>query len=218
MTMRPSDRARERGVTELLHFTTSNGLIGILHKGTVLSRGLLEIDDYLENIKILNSPDRSRDIAWVNWVNLSVSQVNSAFLGHSKGWHVDDDIWWACLSFDVSLLDHDDVYFCTGNNAYTATTRGQGVDGFEALFAPRVVWGMYNTPKYRPTDHPPHLPTDEQAEVLYPGGIDLSYLRAVYVPEPDHLDEVAGIVEVTGTPDRIDLTGLAVTVAPEIFQ
>lgn len=218
MSQQPSDRARERGVTELLHFTTINGLIGILASGMVLSRGSLETSDYLENIKMLNSPDRSRDAGWINWVNLSISEVNSAFLGSSKGWHVDDDIWWACLSFDVSILDHDDVYFCTGNNAYSATTRGQGVEGFEALFAPRMTWGMYNTTMYRPADHPSHLPTDRQAEVLYPHGIDLSHLRAVYVPEPEHHDHAVGIVAATETPDRIDLDGLPVTVAPEIFR
>lgn len=213
MTGAPSDRARERRITELMHFTTSKGLIGILAAGKVLSRQRLNADDYLENIKVLNSPDRSRDADWLDWVNLSISRVNSRFLGASKSWHADDGIWWACLSFDVAILDHEGVYFCTGNNAYPRTVRGQGGDGFDALFAPTVKWGRYNSVHTRSSAHLAHLPTDPQAEVLYPGELALSYLRAIYVPEPELTDTLAGILAGVGWADAIHFEA-----RPEVFE
>ncbi|MFG6402503.1 DarT ssDNA thymidine ADP-ribosyltransferase family protein [Microbacterium sp. P04] len=214
----PSERARERGVTELLHFTTSRGLIGILAQGKIHSRKGLNEEQYLENIKLLNSPDRSRDADWWDWVNLSVSQVNSTFLGHSHRWHADDDIWWACLSFDVEILDHPGVYFCTGNNAYPATKREQGVAGLEGLFAPVVYWGKWSTRMDRPTGLASSLPTDPQAEVLYPKALSLEYARAIYVPEPELTDDVAGMIGVVKRYSAIDLSGLPISARPDVFQ
>ncbi|MDR7188145.1 hypothetical protein J2Y46_000961 [Microbacterium sp. BE35] len=214
----PAVRARERGVTELLHFTTSRGLIGILAQGKVYSRDGLNADQYLENVKVLNSPDRSRDAAWTNWVNLSISRVNASFLGISKRWHVDDGVWWACVAFDVEILDHPDVYFCTGNNVYPATKRAQGVEGFEALFADTLVWGKYGSVKHRPSSLPTNLTTDAQAEVLYPVAVDLSYARAVYVPEPELTDAVAGIVAAIADSSPVDLSTIPVACRPEVFQ
>ncbi|MBD8206731.1 DUF4433 domain-containing protein [Microbacterium sp. CFBP 8790] len=216
--MTPSERARERGVTELLHFTTSRGLIGMFAQGLVYSRDQLSEEQYLENVMILNSPDRSRDAAWTDWVNLSVSQVNSTFLGHSHRWHADDDVWWACLSFAIDILDHPGVWFCTGNNAYPATERAQGVGGFEALFAPTVYWGNWRTPKDRAPGMSDHLPTDPQAEVLYPKALSLEFLQAIYVPEDELTDDVAGIIGIVDPHSPADLAAVPYSARPEVFQ
>lgn len=214
----PAERARARGITELLHFTTSRGLIGILAQGKVYSRDQLNEDQYLENVKILNSPNRFRDAAWTDWVNLSVSRVNSSFLDTSQGWHADDGVWWACVSFDVEILDHEDVWFCTGNNVYPATVRAQGASGLEALFADRVAWGLYGSVHHRPANKPSHLTTDPQAEVLYPKAVSLEYARAIYVPEDALSDDVAGIVGAVGPSSPVDLSTLPVMVQRDVFQ
>jgi hypothetical protein len=184
----------------------------------VYSRDRLNEDDYLENVKILNSPSRARDAEWTDWVNLSVSRVNKTFLGYSKGWHSEDGVWWACLSFDIAILDDADVWFCTGNNAHTATARAQGVSGFEAMFAPSVEWGMRGSVHTRTASTPESWTTDPQAEVLYPRAITLDHLRAVYVPEPELGDAVAGVVGAVGPSSPFDLSNLAVEVRPDIFQ
>ncbi|MCC8959936.1 DUF4433 domain-containing protein, partial [Bradyrhizobium sp. Pear77] len=38
------------------------------------------------------------------------------------------------------------------------------------------------------------LPTCEQAEVLYPAGVDMKYLRRVYVRENEHQDSVNALL------------------------
>ncbi|HEU0127959.1 MAG TPA: hypothetical protein VFQ48_05060 [Pseudonocardiaceae bacterium] len=42
-----------RGITEVLHFTTHRGLLGIFAKEAVLSRERLEADKYIEHIYLL---------------------------------------------------------------------------------------------------------------------------------------------------------------------
>lgn len=214
----PSERAHERGITELLHFTTSRGLIGILAAGKVYSRDDLNSDQYLENVKVLNSPDRERDADWTAWVNLSVSRVNTRFMGSSKSWHAEDSIWWACLSFDVEILDHPDVWFCTGNNAYPVTQRAQDLEGFDALFAEAVPWGMHGSIARRKAHTPTHHTTDPQAEVLYPRALDLAFLRGIYVPDPELTDAAAGIVAAIDGSSPIELSAIPVSVRPDIFQ
>jgi hypothetical protein len=101
------------------------------------------------------------------------------------------------------ILAHPDVYFVTTNNTYTETVvRGSGREGLEALFADTVLWGHYYTRVRRWPGKPAHLTTHEQAEVLYPGEVPLEYLRAVYVAQEEHIDEVKMWVEVlSATPE-----------------
>lgn len=211
----PAERARERGVTELLHFTSHPGLIGILASGKVQSRDNLRADEYLEEIMLLNSPSRARDAAWTGYVKLSVSRVNSRFMGSSRGWHAHEGVWWACLSFDVGILDHEGVWFSTTNNAYEVTERATGIEGFEAMFGPKVAWGTYGSVCRRTPSTPDHFTTDPQAEVLYPGAVDLSHLRAIYVPEEERTDDVAAYLAGLYAPDS--LQAVPCLYRPDVF-
>ncbi|WP_449467813.1 DarT ssDNA thymidine ADP-ribosyltransferase family protein [Stenotrophomonas humi] len=191
--MNVSDIARERGISEILHFTTNNGLVGVLAKGFLLSRRRLPEDDYLQYIMKCNSAirpensayfDKSKD--WLDYVNLSISEVNRRFFRVSNGWHEASDVWWAIMSFDVEILDHDGVYFATTNNGYDLCRRNLGCAGFDLLFAQKIArklgWDAFRAAREE------WLPTCEQAEVLYPSGLSTDFLRKVYVGTEEQAD------------------------------
>lgn len=203
----------DRGITEVLHFTTNHGLIGILAAGALLSRDELNAEDLLESVKLLNCSTR-KDPEWTGHVNLSISAVNKDFLGYSQNWHPPrDGVWWAVLSFSPRILTDPGVVFTTTNNTYHATVqRGEGLDGLTALYGPAIPWGYYGYVARRGSSTPAHLPTHLQAEVLYPGRVGLADLQAIYVPEGDHIDDVRGMMtSIPGAPN------VPVDVRPEVF-
>lgn len=63
------DAAKERGINEVVHFTTTNGVVGVLASGAVKSRDRLKEDEYLENVYKPNAPFR-KDVKWLDYVNL----------------------------------------------------------------------------------------------------------------------------------------------------
>jgi hypothetical protein len=208
------DIIQERGISEVLHFTTNNGIVGIFAAGALLSRDDLNEEDHLGNVRLLNCAIR-RDSEWTRYVNLSISAVNSDLLGiSSNNWHqTREGLWWAVLSFSPDVLLDDGVVFTTTNNVYHSTVRRDtGPAGLEALFAQDVPWGYYGSVKRRSSSTPANQPTDLQAEVLYPGGLDLSRLQAIYVPHEDHIDDIEGFIAAIPNAPSVP-----VQVKPEVF-
>lgn len=180
-----ADAIRKRGVQEVLHFTTHRGLAGIVAAGKVLSRKRLPQEDYLEYVFRYNCLDRSRDKLWWDYVNLSITRVNDYLLRISAGkWHAHEDGWWCILSFSTEILLHKGVYFTTTNNAYDSVQRGCGLEGFEAMFAKKIQQ-FSNKFITRTAGMLPSQPTCPQAEVLYPGQIDIKYACAMYLPNEE---------------------------------
>ena len=203
-----------RGITEILHFTTNKGLIGILATRAVRCRDLLESDQYLEHIYTRNCADRFKDADWTGYVNLSISRVNGPMFDSSERWHATEELWWAVLAFDASILADPDVVFTTTNNTYQAVVkRGGGVDGLAALFAKEVPWGYYGSVRRRPSGMPDAWTTDAQAEVLYPAKIQIDRLMAIYVREAEHSDAVNGLLGAFPGAPRVPVTH-----KPEVFQ
>lgn len=200
------------GITEILHFTTNKGLIGILSSGHILSHTRLVEAGELEPIRLLNCPDRFKDASWIGYVNLSITDVNRWMLDRSKGWHEHDGIWWAVLAFDTSILDHPGVWFTTTNNTYPVVRRGQGVDGLADLFTEPMPWGKFGSTKTRDS-RATNQPTCNQAEVLYPDSLSLDALTGIYVAEPDHIDYIAGMVA-----NFANAPVVPVTHKPAVFQ
>lgn len=169
--------ARERGIEEVLHYTSDRGVHGTVIKGALLSRERVEADREVayvfRGIWDVKEPD------WADHISLSLSRVNLDLFTRARKNH--PDRWWAVMSFDVAILDHPGVYFATTNNSYPVCLRGEGIDGFEALFGEAVPWGRLGSVEYRRDHHDPAWPTHRAAEVLYPGEIPVEYLRAVYV-------------------------------------
>ena len=196
MTKTVASIIAERGIREVVHFTTNRGFVGCLAKGEVLPRNRLREDDYLEHILTLNSPfrteespsfDRSRN--WIDYVNLSISEISTnLFRCSTLKWHAGKDFFWVIMGFEPEVMAHDDVHFSTTNNIYPEVRRSSGPVGLEALFASVVprkpAWLAHRRTRAE------HLPTCEQAEVLYPKGLPMEFLRTVYVREGDQADSI----------------------------
>ena len=200
--------AAERGITEVLHFTTVSGATGVLASQAVKSRARLPSDSYLEHVYQPNSAIR-KDRAWLDYVNLSISRINDWMFDSSTRWHALDDNPWVVLALDPALLGDPGVVFVTTNNTYPACRRQEGLPGFEALFAAEVK-GRYGTLHTR-ADKQLDWPTDRQAEVLYPGEVPCSYLRRIDVQQPDVIDTICGTLGVLGM-------SIPVRHAPEVFE
>jgi hypothetical protein len=175
-------RARERGVTEILHYTSERGVMGSVMKGALLSREQVENDP--DVAFVFEGIWGRKDHEWLDHISLSISRVNLDLFERSRR-HF-PDYWWAIMSFGVEILDHDGVWFTTTNNVYPCCKRGQGADGFEALFGPSIEWGRYGSRRMRSATCPDAWPTDRAAEVLYPTRIPLELLQRVYVPGKQH--------------------------------
>lgn len=185
------------GVEEVVHFTTNRGLVGILAENAILSRRQLPENKYLENVAYNNSKFRPEESAmfdksedWLDYINLSISEINSHFFDISRSWHRNNDVWWVILAFAPDILKIDGVYFGTTNNKYDLCDRARGEAGFRAMFndpIPRLR-GWFAKRMGRA----PHLATCQQAEVLYPVRLGLESLRRIYVSEPDQYDVVRG--------------------------
>jgi len=181
-----------RGISEILHFTTNKGLLGILDGKALKPRSRLDKDERLEYIFQPNAANRTRDVAWLDHVNLSISRPNTEFFSISSGaWHRYKDLWWCVLSFDPQILTHPGVWFTTSNNIWGGCARAKGCEGLDAMFAD-VVYGRYSAAIRRPASLPANCPTSEQAEVLYPGDLSTDFLRKIYIAEQEVEDEVLG--------------------------
>ena len=177
------EAAKERGITTIVHFTRlRSGFVGILDRSAIKARHYLGRDSRLRHVYRENAPDRSRDLRWHRYVNLSVSAINVRMLRYSKRWHPGED--WVILQFKPRILGHPGVVFGTTNNAYSVTHRATGLAGFEQMFSGVVPWGRKGSVRVR-SDHEPHETTDPQAEVLYPFELSLKHLGAVTVADDD---------------------------------
>lgn len=170
---------KDRGINELVHFTTSTGLLGILSTQSLLPRSHLAAEQALEYILKHNAPFRS-DPSWLRYINLSITKINQVFFDHSGRLHRDSGVFWVVLAIDPKVMCHDGVYFATTNNIYPACRRGEDSQALERLFAQRVS-GRYSVPIIRPAEHPDNWTTCPQAEVLYPGRLSAQFIRNIYV-------------------------------------
>lgn len=203
-----------RSITDVLHFTTHRGLLGILATGLLKCRDELSEDEYLEHIYTPNCSDRLKDADWTGYVNLSISRVNADMFKSSKKWHLDDDgVWWAILVFDATLLAHASITFATTNNVYPVVQRATGLAGLQALFNDVVPWGYFGSKKYRFTGLPDNYTTDPQAEVLYPQALPVDWLRAIYVYEEEDIDAVEALLGMFPVGPKVNVEH-----RPEVFQ
>ncbi|MBU9833647.1 DUF4433 domain-containing protein [Rahnella sp. L72c] len=190
--MKISKKIEERKIKSVVHFTTNRGLLGIFATNKLKSRERLNKDQQLSHIFYPNASYRERDKAWHDYVNLSISRINTGFFNtSSNSWHKEKDFWWCILDFSPEILTHQDVYFTTTNNIYTGVSRGKGVDGLEAMFDECITQWAGRSVK-RSVNESSFFPTCVQAEVLYPKELSTDFLQGVYVQEDWIADEVAG--------------------------
>lgn len=206
-----SDRIKHREINEILHFTTNQGLLGVLHTRLLKSKARLRNDKQLEFILKPNAPVR-KDPAWLDYVNLSITNINSTYFSiSSNNWHAGEDLWWCVLAFSPEILTDDGVVFTTANNIWPATLREAGETGLEKMFADPVL-GYYSAIETRSATLPLSCPTSEQAEVLYPGEIGTDRLSRIYVRTHDEADQVSSQLAVMNHRD------VEVVVSKQMFQ
>lgn len=201
-----SKRLLDRGIVEVVHFTTNRGLVGTLHQGALLSRRRLPKKKHLSYIIYANAAvrpeeaphfDKSED--WLDYVNLSMTEINKRFFDVSSRWHLNNDVWWVILGFDPIIATHEGVWFATTNNKYDLCRRQGGAAGFDALFE-GTIRRQGNWKAHR-LARAPDLPTCEQAEILYPEAVPIEYLRRVYVRTDDEFAIVRGWLREYELPD-----------------
>ena len=207
----------DRRIERVLHFTTNRGLVGTLAQRSLLSRSRLHDEQYLEYVLHVNAarrPEAATDFDkeqdWLDYVNLSISEINRRYFRVSMHWHNNSDVWWCILSFDPEIMTHQHVFFATINNSYTLCKRNEGADGLESLFVGKIQRKLGWSVSRR--SRPSHLPTCEQAEVLYPGKVSTEYLRCIYVEKDNHHDVACGWLK------EFNLNGVDVVVSPQTFQ
>ena len=186
--------AERRGISQVVHFTTVKGAVGILATKAVKSRARLSEDLYLEHVYSPNALNRTKDEAWLDYVNLSVERINDWMFEKSKRWHVFSNNPWVVLSFHPRMLGHPGVVFTTTNNIYPACERAEGLIGFCRMFGD-TVYGRYGSLHDR-VDKSAEWPTDRQAEVLYPGELSCDYLQRIDVQLEQSLDTIAAAADV----------------------
>jgi hypothetical protein len=154
--------------------------------------------------------NRRLDTAWLDYVNLFISHINSALYDiSSEKWH--PQVRWRILSFDPIILTHEGVYFTTTNNIYPRVVRGRRGQGLEALFAPRVI-SRYDSVIRRDLTTPDCCPTCVQAEVLYPQKLSTDYLKKIYVITGEEQDDVYGQIS------ALHHREVAVEINPQAFR
>lgn len=186
---------KSRSITEILHFTTELGFLGVIACKAVLPRSELGGEQLLEFI-VRPNVDVRKDAAYVGYVSLSITQINRRFFSISEGYY-NPGLNWMVLGFDPIVLTHSGVIFVTANNIWPKSKRGQGVNAFEALFA-NTVAGSYDNVSQREPCTPANLTTNREAEVLYPGRLGLEHLKSIYVRTEDEVDNVHAVLAGVG--------------------
>ena len=202
------DEATNRGISQVVHFTTVRGAVGILASNAVKARARVSKDSYLEMVYQPNS-DIRKDLAWLDYVNLSIERINEWMFSTSTRWHGKEENPWVVLSFHPRILTHPGVVFTTTNNIYPSCRRSEGLTGFRQMFA-ATVYGRYSNVHDR-TDKEDAWSTDRQAEVLYPGELSCEHLQRIDVQLEQSLETIHGAMGALGT-------NVPVCYAPEVFE
>ena len=200
--------ATNRGIAQVVHFTTMRGAVGILASNSVKSRARVSEDLYLEKVYQPNLEIR-KDLAWLDYVNLSVERINEWMFHSSTRWHLREDNPWVVFSFHPRILTHPGVVFTTTNNIYPSCRRSEGLAGFREMFA-EIVHGRYSEVHDR-TDKEEAWPTDRQAEILYPGVLSCDHLQRIDVQLEYSLEDIDGLLGALST-------NVPVCYAPEVFE
>ncbi len=200
--------AISRGITSVVHFTRTGGLKGIMNNRAVKARRDLPLDDRVKHVYEENAADRSRDLQWHGYINLSLSAINRQMFSYSKREHPSDE--WVILRFEPEILGESGVVFSTTNNAYANAHRCMGLPGFDQMFAERVPWGYFGSVHDR-RGRADNQTTDPQSEVLYPFELSLDHLHTISVGDEDTYETVAAILVHFPHPAQVQ-------VDPEAFQ
>ena len=219
----PAEAARQRGVTRLAHFTPLNNLLGIVELGAIVARDRLltlareRNDTFLLDYIAFN--DRLRLDHRTGHVNLSVQHPNARLLSRFRT-ICPCDVW-CVLLVSPACLEAPGVLFAVGNAAARQVRQGgiaSGVAGFEALFRDRQV-SANQFQAYRLTRRglDDNLPTDPQAEILFPGEIPLRLVDGIAFEDPLSLARAQAAIRLAGDGGEPG-TPLRLFIDPHLFH
>lgn len=168
---------RARGIRRLCHFTPSRNLAHIVTgtQGILATKQLAAAER-----SVLNATDLERYDGHTGHICCSIEYPNAWYFRKARQKELLFRDWVVLLlSPDLMLLP--DVKFCPRNaSAGRGVYLKEGLEGFEALFAPTVV-GMSSRTYRRTAKRSKAMPTDEQAEVLVPDSIPLAAVLGIVV-------------------------------------
>lgn len=199
-------QVQERGIGRLCHFTQSRSLPHILRS----PGGLLPTQQLAEAKKVFNPTDTSRWDGYRDHVCCSIQYPNGWYLKEAVG---REKLFrdWVVLLVSPSYLWMDGTKFCVTN---AAVRRGQlvraGLESFKALFADEVIGRRGKI--YTRGRKPAYLPTNDQAEVLIPGRIDLDAIIGLVVSSETQAQQESVRLKM------LNLTRPKTLVAPTLFD
>ena len=187
---------KRRGITRLIHFTTTINLLGIYESGFLYSRKELEdldinMTDILDYIQF-NDQIRYDD---KTYINLSIERPNSylfrRFINNTKDIPY---ISWCVLSIDPKYIYEQGTLFSVTNAANRHNQKVVGISGdflkFQMMFADRLPIVTSRTERIvERTGLPAAYTTHEQAEVLVNLPIPVADIIAVSFPTQEQLVE-----------------------------
>ena len=217
------EAARRRGVTRLVHFTPLNNLLGIVELGAIVARDRLlalareRNDTFLLDYIAFN--DRLRLDRCTNHVNLSVQHPNARLLSRFRAL-CSCDVW-CVLLVSPACLETPGVLFAVGNVAARQVRQGgiaSGVAGFEALFRDsQLSANQFQARRLTRRGLDENLPTDPQAEILFPGEIPLRLVDGIAFEDTLSLARAQAAIRLAGDGGE-PVTPLLLFVDPHLFH
>jgi len=185
---------KRRGITRLIHFTTTINLLGIYESGFLYSRKELEDLD-INMTDILDYIQFNDQIRYdnKNYINLSIERPNSylfrRFIDNTKDIPY---IYWCVLSIDPKYIYEQGTLFSVTNAANRHNQKVVGITGdlnkFKMMFEDRLtVVSSRKTMVIDRIDLPDAYTTHEQAEVLVNLPIPVADIIAVSFPTQEQL-------------------------------
>jgi len=200
------------GITRLCHLTPSRNLVHIASgQGVRSTRGLEE-----DGRAVFTAQDSARIDGHRGHISCSIEYPNAWYFRHKKhpvGEAVNFRDW-VILGIKPECITHADTLFSPIN----AAARGggylaSGLEGFEAMYAPKVVDSAGRCFE-RGDDHLPMCPTNDQAEVMVSGSIPLDDITTIFVPDTAQAARhFAGLEQIGADADRFRYA-----IAPDFFN
>lgn len=161
------DFAKRKRIQRLCHFTRLSSLPGMIKDRCIKPSDQLRPEQIVDSERFDQLPDH---------VCCSIMFPNVFLLNKHVNKHATDVSDWCVLLLKRTLLWQQGAKFCPVN---AATKSGEfvkpGLAGLESLYNKEVRQG--NKFLKRGPCQPDSVPTDNQAEVLIPGGVDLAAVR-----------------------------------------
>jgi hypothetical protein len=176
-----AEKIQRLGITRLCHLTPSRNLVHIASDQGIRSTSGLEADERA----VFTPQDRARIDRRRGHISCSIQYPNAWYFGGKKN-PVGEAVNfrdWVVLGIAAKCMTQPDTLFSPVN---AATAGGAflvgGLEGFEAMYAPKIVDGSGRTFE-RTENHLPMCPTNNQAEVMIPRAISLEDITTIFVPD-----------------------------------